>query len=119
MLARLIGYEAPDWAKADQPYVAAVVRYRMLVLGKSLTEVLFAPHQFSTAYLLDEDPPEDVGSLLLLSEEALFWELEEFPIVATHFYSPIYMETPPFWANEACRVDAPGALMHYYLLPCR
>lgn len=113
LLARAIGFEAPAWASQDRPYVAACIRYRM---GQDLTvqQVLFAPHQFSVAHLLDHDPPgEDMTPLVRLAIDTL---MDDDPLPISHFYSPLYVDAPD-WARDEWLVETGGTIHKFYLLP--
>lgn len=118
LLARVIGWEAA-WAEQDRRGVASVIRYRMIVRGQSLEEVLYAPGQFSTAYLLDRNPP-DMTELFPLAIEALQWDLESLPVQASHFWSPTILSRPPYWADSSLEVIVEGTVHRFYCLegPC-
>jgi len=115
LLARAIGWEAPTWATQDRRSVASVIRYRMIDRQQTLREVLFDPGQFCVVPLLLEDPPE-MGELFILAEEALAWDLEDLPVAASHFWSPVFATGPPYWADEAHRVEIPGTIHQFYSL---
>lgn len=115
LLARAIGYEAPTLlAPNDQPYIAACIRYRMVSRDLSVEQVLFAPGQFSVAYLLDHDPPgEDMTILVNLAIDTL---LDDDPLSVSHFYSPLYVDAPD-WAREEWLMETDGTVHKFYLLP--
>lgn len=114
LFARAIGYEAPAWAAQDRLYVAACIRYRMVSRDLSVEQVLFAPHQFSVAHLLDHDPPgEDMTALVRLAIDAL---LDDGPLAISHFYSPLYVDAPD-WARDEWLVETDGTVHKFYLLP--
>jgi len=114
LLARTIGWEAPPWAAQDRLYVGAAIRWRMEETGGSVSDVVFAPHQFSVAHLLDTDPP-DMDVLLPLAAEILSADLETLPSV-THFWSPVYLAEPPYWADERCYVET-DTIHRFYDMP--
>lgn len=115
LLARAICWEAPGWAAQDRPYVAAVIRTRMLQGGLAVEEILFSPGQFSVAHLLERDPP-GIEQCLPLAAGAYDWTWEDLPIIADHFWSPVYLSEPPAWASPECEVEAPGTIHRFYYL---
>lgn len=115
LLARAICWEAPDWAAQDRVYVASVIRTRSLSRGQSVKEVLFAPGQFSVSHLLDQDP-SDIEGCWALAKEAYTWSWEDLPVIADHFWSPAYLDGPPFWALPEYEVETPGSIQRFYWL---
>lgn len=114
LFARAIGYEAPAWASQDRPYVAACIRYRMVSRDLTVHQVLFAPHQFSVAHLLDHDPSgEDMTALVSLAIDTL---MDDDPLAISHFYSPLYVDVPS-WARDEWRVETGETVHRFYLLP--
>jgi len=85
-------------------------------MGEDLTvqQVLFAPHQFSVAHLLDHDPPgEDMTELVKLAIDTL---LDDDPLAVSHFYSPLYVDAPD-WARDEWLVGTGETVHRFYLLP--
>lgn len=115
LMARAICWEAPIWASADRPLVAAVIRYRMLDRNQTLEEVLYAPYQFSVAHLLESEP-EGLEACVAVATQAYFWQVEDLPILADHFWSPVYMAEPPDWAESMQEVEVPGDVVHRFCL---
>lgn len=102
MLATLVYLEGGVESIECQEAIASVVINRMLTEDKSMSEVIYAPGQFSVAYLVDSSMPDDVALGAVMS---VVVNGTTVPKCVTYFRAGHYHEWNSSRIIPFCQID--------------
>lgn len=102
MLATLVYLEGGTESIECQEAIASVVINRMLTQDKSMSEVIYAPGQFSVAYLVDYYTPDDAALGAVMS---VVVNGTTVPKCVTYFRSGYYHEWNSSRIIPFCKID--------------
>lgn len=113
-VAYTVGWETMGAEETDAYSVTATIVRRARCRRLTFSQVVREPGQFQVAPLLDRPPP-NLRLVLPRVVEALQEPPLDLPQV-DHFWSPLLLDQPPYWALEEHEVVVPGSAHRFYKL---